>query len=185
MSLKQQLRGGAAVSAPQPERKRAGAKAKAVQAEAENEEDVETDEEEASAETAAAAEEEAAAESEEEDEETPMAEEDEKAKAARRRERQRISAILGAPEAKGRTGMAQHLAFKTDLTALEAVGALAAAPKQSAGSGQLASRMAAEPPVKVGPGGSLSAEEQAGSGGLAADAQLVINAGRKRWGEAA
>src|SRR5579885_2133606 len=43
-------------------------------------------------------------------------------------ERMRIAAILNAPEAKGREGLAQHLAFATDIAPAAAIAMLAAAP---------------------------------------------------------
>lgn len=43
-------------------------------------------------------------------------------------ERARIAAIVGAPEAKGREQIANHLAFETDLSAERAVAALKASP---------------------------------------------------------
>lgn len=43
----------------------------------------------------------------------------------------RISAILGSDEAKGREGLAEHFAFKTDTSAEGAIAALAASPKAS------------------------------------------------------
>lgn len=47
-------------------------------------------------------------------------------------ERARVSAILGCDEAKGRTDLAQHFAFDTDMNADAAKAALAKAPKQEA-----------------------------------------------------
>jgi hypothetical protein len=44
-------------------------------------------------------------------------------------ERERIGAILGCEEAKGREGLAQHFAMKTGMSAEDAKVALAAAPK--------------------------------------------------------
>jgi len=46
-------------------------------------------------------------------------------------ERTRISAILGSDEAKGRTSMAQHLAFETEMTADAAKALLAKAPAEA------------------------------------------------------
>ncbi len=45
-------------------------------------------------------------------------------------ERQRIAAILGAPEAEGRTALAQSLALETDLDAESALKVLSSAPEQ-------------------------------------------------------
>lgn len=50
---------------------------------------------------------------------------------ARKAERERVSAIIGCEEAKGREGLAQHFAANTDLTVDQAKAALAAAPKTS------------------------------------------------------
>ncbi len=47
---------------------------------------------------------------------------------AKQDERARIAAIVGAPEAKGREGLAQHLAFNTDTPAPDAIAMLKAAP---------------------------------------------------------
>ncbi|AGH44532.1 S49 family peptidase [Paraglaciecola psychrophila] len=44
----------------------------------------------------------------------------------------RCAAIIGAPEAEGRSDLALHLAFKTDLDAVSAVAVLAASPEQNA-----------------------------------------------------
>ncbi len=66
-------------------------------------------------------------------------------------ERKRIAAIMGAPEAAGREGLAAHYAFKTGHSVAEAVAAMKAAPKASAG-GTLAAAMAETPNVIVGAG---------------------------------
>lgn len=71
--------------------------------------------------------------------------------AARSAERERIAAIMGAPEAAGREGLAAHYAFKTSATYAEAVAALKAAPKATSG-GSLAAAMAETPNVIVGAG---------------------------------
>ncbi len=47
-------------------------------------------------------------------------------------ERARISAIINAPEAKGRENLAQHLAFNTDLAPAAAIDMLKAAPVATA-----------------------------------------------------
>ncbi|PWE32772.1 hypothetical protein DDZ14_08480 [Maritimibacter sp. 55A14] len=71
-------------------------------------------------------------------------------------ERERISAILTAPAAEGRMKLAQHLAFKTDMSAEDAVAALAADDRK-AGAGALSAAMAgadttiSEPPADVPP----------------------------------
>jgi len=66
----------------------------------------------------------------------------------------RISTILSAKEAAGRDELARHLAFNTDMAAVDAVATLAAAPKASApasGAPQalLDAAMAATPTPKV------------------------------------
>lgn len=45
-------------------------------------------------------------------------------------QKQRCAAIIGAPEAQGRTDLAHHLAFKTDLDADAALAVLAASPEK-------------------------------------------------------
>lgn len=47
-------------------------------------------------------------------------------------ERTRVAAILGSDEAKGRDGLANHLAFKTDMSVEDAKAALAESPKAEA-----------------------------------------------------
>ena len=47
---------------------------------------------------------------------------------AKQAERQRVGAIIGHPNAKGREAMANHLAFKTDMSVDDAASLLAAAP---------------------------------------------------------
>lgn len=69
---------------------------------------------------------------------------------ARAAERARCAAIFAAPAAAQNTALAAHLAFETDLTAEQAIGALALGGK--AGSG-LASRMAHAPNPSLGTGG--------------------------------
>jgi signal peptide peptidase SppA len=54
------------------------------------------------------------------------------AAAEKQAERARIDAILNAPEAADRSGLARYLATKTDLSAEAAIAALAAAPKEVA-----------------------------------------------------
>lgn len=69
-------------------------------------------------------------------------------------ERTRIAAIIGSDEAKGRTDMANHLAFKTGMTADEAIALLAVSPvaaSQSALS-PLSQAMAGVPNPVVGSG---------------------------------
>lgn len=50
------------------------------------------------------------------------------AKNAAAEERQRINAIVSAPEAEGRTELARHLAFNTDMSSEMAISVLKAAP---------------------------------------------------------
>jgi hypothetical protein len=167
----------------------AGRQAAAAETEEETAEGEEPEEEAEAGEDESAAEsetpeEETEGEGEDDEEETPMAEEDAQARAARGRERKRIAAILGSPEAKGRAGLAQHLAFDTDLPSSAAVATLKVSPKQSAGSGQLAARMSGERNPAVGPGGSLSPDAGAGEAGgapdgVSADAAFILAAGAK------
>ncbi len=51
-------------------------------------------------------------------------------------ERQRIGAIVNAPEAEGRTDLARHLAFETDMSAEAAVSVLKASPMASVASNE-------------------------------------------------
>ena len=51
---------------------------------------------------------------------------------ARAAERERVKAIMAHPEAEGRTGLAQHLAFSTDLAPDAAGSILATSPKAEA-----------------------------------------------------
>lgn len=77
-------------------------------------------------------------------------------------ERERCSAILGSEAAKGRESLAQYFAFKTEMPADAAVGALDAAPKAAAEPEKnLASRLKAEVPRTAG----------AGAAGSGADSQ--------------
>ena len=57
-------------------------------------------------------------------------------------ERQRIAAILGAPEAKGRSALAQSLALETDLDAESAIKVLSSTPEQPKGGNLLGAVMA-------------------------------------------
>jgi hypothetical protein len=54
------------------------------------------------------------------------------ARSEKQDERTRIGAIVSSPEAKGREGLAQHLAFNTELPAAEAVAMLKTAPVAAA-----------------------------------------------------
>lgn len=75
------------------------------------------------------------------------------AKAGAEAERARISAILGHESAKGRTSLANHFAFKTDLAPEAALAALAASAEAASGPSPLAAAMAAAPVANLGPGG--------------------------------
>ena len=68
----------------------------------------------------------------------------------RTEERARISAVLGSDEAKGRTSLAGHLAFETDMSADEAKKLLAKAPVEAGGKGGFAAAMASLANPKVG-----------------------------------
>ena len=93
--------------------------------------------------TAEAAPEEEKAEGDEPDceEETPAE--------ARAAERARCRAIFAAPAAAGNVALAAHLAFDTDLTAEQAIGALALGGKSGGG---LAARMQSAPNPTLGAG---------------------------------
>ncbi|SLN77584.1 S49 family peptidase [Oceanibacterium hippocampi] len=99
-------------------------------------------------------------EAEDGDDDEEMEEGDDKPAArAAAAERKRIAAILDAKEAKGRDGLARHLAFETRTSPKAARAMLAAAPKAAA-SGSLASAMASEAPnPQIGLGGDSAATE--------------------------
>ena len=78
--------------------------------------------------------------------------------AAATAERQRIQAILGADEAKGREATAQHLALQTGMAADEAVALLATLPKQAAEASPLGAAMQALGPTGVQPDPDAGAE---------------------------
>lgn len=68
-------------------------------------------------------------------------------------ERTRIAGILNAPEAKGREGLARHLAFETDVEVDVAIKLLKAAPKANgARTGRLDAAMRAIGNANVGAG---------------------------------
>lgn len=72
----------------------------------------------------------------------------------------RVAAILGHDEAKGRTTLAQHLAFKTTQSVEDAVSLLAASPKEAgAAANPLATAMAGVPNPKVGADGKPETEK--------------------------
>lgn len=95
-------------------------------------------------------------EDEEDDEEdAPAAKGDEdkdKEAKARKAAKARIKAIVTAPEAKGRDGLAQKLAFDTDLDPKAAIGLLAAAPATSDKASGFAALMAAHSGPALGAG---------------------------------
>jgi hypothetical protein len=108
-------------------------------------------------------------------------EEGDKEKAARKSERARCAAIFASPAAGVRPDMAAHLAFNTDMgvkAAVEMLGAIAAGG--AAQPTNLASRMAGVKTPNVG--ASTPAGKQAT--GSAATANMIIEAGKKRRGEA-
>lgn len=83
------------------------------------------------------------------------AEDDKKDKASA--ERARISAILTSPEASGREKLAQKLAFKSGMSAKEAIDILSSAEKSTSGGG-LDAKMAGVKNPDVG-GGSANKEQ--------------------------
>lgn len=105
-------------------------------------------------------------------------------KAAAVTERTRISAILDDKEAEGRTGLARHLAFKTDMTPEAAIDMLKASDKApaapaataaaEAGAGRLHAEMAAlaQPHLTHG-GGGTAADPYAG---MTADEKAFLSA---------
>ena len=67
-------------------------------------------------------------------------------------ERARIQSILGSDEAQGRASLAEHFAYKTDMSVEEALTALAAAPAstQEEGASPLDQAMSTTASVAVG-----------------------------------
>ena len=57
-------------------------------------------------------------------------------------ERERVKAILAAPEAEGRAGLARSLALETDLDVTSALRVLSSAPEQAKGAAALSAAMA-------------------------------------------
>lgn len=102
-------------------------------------------------------------------------------------ERARISAIVNAPEADNRAGLARHLAFATGMSAAEAVAILAAAPQESAPPAapapapraSLDDRMANTPTPPVG----ISAPPAANADPDAVGAAFILAAARRARGE--
>ena len=89
-------------------------------------------------------------------------------------ERTRISAIVGSDEAKGRTALAQHLAFETDMQVDAAKKMLAAAAiDKTAPTNALEVAMAALPNPKVG------ADQAAAGDDAEATVQSILAAGAK------
>lgn len=91
----------------------------------------------------------------------------------------RIKAILACDEAKGRTAMAEHLAYDTEMTAEAAVALLAKAPKAAPPGGtrqDLASDMRREGAVDLGSDAETRSEEmsEAQKGAAAAKALLGV-----------
>lgn len=82
-------------------------------------------------------------------------------KAGRTAERQRIQAIINSEESEGRTEMAQHLAFETDMEADAASALLAKSPKnQPEASGSSLDRLMADKSPKVGASASTDSGDE-------------------------
>jgi hypothetical protein len=108
--------------------------------------------------------------------------EDDKEKAARASERARCAAIFASPAAGARPDMAAHLAFNTDMSPSAAVEMLTAI--SAGGTAQprgLASRMAAVNTTNVG---ASAPAGKGAAGGASGAAAMIIEAGKKRRGEA-
>lgn len=132
--------------------------AKAKEAEAEEEEEEEEEEET----PAAAATDDGDDPADDEEKAKDDKKDEEEARAARTAERNRISAILGAPEAKGREKLAQHLATGTDMSVKDAISTLSASPVAAEGN-PLAAAMAGAGNPKVGAGEGDNAGTEANS----------------------
>lgn len=138
--------------------------AKAAKAKAEEDDEKKKDDEAKAAKAAKAAED----------------DEGDKEKAARTAERARCAAIFAFSAAGVRPDVAAHLAFSTDMSSADAIAMLATVSAGGTAPRNLASRMAAQPPLDVGPNG--AAAPAAGSAqGVAA---RIIAAGKARRGEA-
>ena len=102
---------------------------------------------------------------------------------ARSRERARCEKIFASKHAAGRVEAACHLAFKTRMTAKEAIGALAALPAAqapAASTSRLRDAMAAAPnPVHA----AMDDGDEGMRSGMSPAAQRIIAAGKKRRGE--
>ena len=108
--------------------------------------------------------------------------EDDKEKAARKSERARCAAIFASASAGARPDMAAHLAFNTDMSASAAVDMLSAISAGSAVQPRgLASRMAAVSTPNVG---ASAPAGKGAAGGASGTAAMIIEAGKKRRGEA-
>lgn len=108
--------------------------------------------------------------------------EDDKEKAARKSERARCAAIFASSAAGARPDMAAHLAFNTDMSPSAAVDMLSAISAGSAAQPRgLAGRMASVNTPNIG--ASAPAGEGA-AGGASGAAAMIIEAGKKRRGEA-
>lgn len=116
----------------------------------------------------------------EEDDKEPEDDDDKKdeAKAAASAERARCAAIFATPEAAANLSLAAHLAFETDLTAKQAVGALRAGGVTAAAEhprrSSLSERMERAPKADVGPGENAGPDMSTAAGVAA----FILGAGR-------
>lgn len=79
---------------------------------------------------------------------------------AKKAERDRVSGILASEEAKGRDELARHLAFETDMSAVDAKALLARAPKAGSVVGAFEAAMAGVANPKVGVAGTSGADSE-------------------------
>jgi signal peptide peptidase SppA len=89
-------------------------------------------------------------------------------------ERERIKAILNAPEAADRAGLANHFALNTELSVADAVAALAASPKETAAAASgnaFAAAMGATPNPEIGAEGTDESNAE-----LKGAARVIANA---------
>lgn len=98
------------------------------------------------------------------------------AKEGKEAERQRVAAILGCDEAKGRDKLAQHLAFKTDMSADDAKAMLAAAPKEAAAAPALPDALTAAMASVKNPQVGVDTSADASGGDDAAKATAAVKA---------
>jgi hypothetical protein len=118
----------------------------------------------------------------EDDKEEQPDDEDDKEKAARKSERARCAAIFASAAAGARPDMAAHLAFNTDMSVSAAVEMLSAISAGSTAQPRgLASRMAAVNTPNVG---ASAPAGKGAAGGATGAAAMIIEAGKKRRGEA-